>query len=170
MSEAVTLKTEAYRAIEEKYSCSHDVQELRKREIKNGAISYVKQCVRCGNTSTPIKKVIALHQACANEIKEYDYVMAERWRAAKSHEYQHCYKELAPLLKTEYEKYLKSEKWQSKRLQVIAREEDTCEICAEFPVEEVHHLTYVRLGNENLEDLMGLCFICHKIIHNKLCT
>jgi hypothetical protein len=32
---------------------------------------------------------------------------------------------------------------------------------------EVHHLTYARLGDEPLSDLLGLCKSCHRAIHHR---
>jgi hypothetical protein len=64
-----------------------------------------------------------------------------------------------------YEDYLKSDHWYFmiilKRLQV----DNKCEICGSSHGLEVHHLTYERLGNENLEDLQVLCSYHHKKVH-----
>lgn len=40
-----------------------------------------------------------------------------------------------------------------------------CEMCR-GPGEEVHHLTYERLGHETLDDVMVVCFDCHEQIHD----
>lgn len=64
-----------------------------------------------------------------------------------------------------YREYLASEAWSQKREAVIARCAGICEQCMMNRVQQIHHLTYERLGNERLEDLMGLCARCHMKIH-----
>ncbi len=40
-----------------------------------------------------------------------------------------------------------------------------CEFCEQASAVYVHHLTYVRLGNELLTDLLVVCGGCHAILH-----
>ena len=73
--------------------------------------------------------------------------------------------------KSDYYKYLlhlQSDYWKNIRLQVLERDNNTCQECKEKPATEVHHLTYERLGNELLEDLLAVCRICHLNIHEKV--
>lgn len=65
----------------------------------------------------------------------------------------------------DYQKYLQSAEWKELRRQVILRAKGTCERCKEWPVVNVHHLTYERLGKELLEDLLGVCTKCHREFH-----
>lgn len=67
---------------------------------------------------------------------------------------------------TTYQRYIKSTAWRRKRCQVLIRCGSICERCGEWPVVNVHHLTYARLGDERLEDLLGVCFNCHKELHS----
>jgi len=63
-----------------------------------------------------------------------------------------------------YSAYLRSPKWALKRKQALARSENKCERCglSKWTVKlEVHHLTYERLGHEDLDDLQVLCEDCH---------
>lgn len=69
-----------------------------------------------------------------------------------------------------YLRYLKSKEWVAKRQQVIERCNDRCERCGKFSVAEVHHLTYVRVYREELEDLQGLCEFCHAFLHGESST
>ena len=65
----------------------------------------------------------------------------------------------------DYQQYLASREWRVKRKLFI--EEETygvCERCADCPIENVHHLTYANVGNEDWKDLMGLCRPCHEYI------
>jgi 5-methylcytosine-specific restriction endonuclease McrA len=74
---------------------------------------------------------------------------------------------------TEYRQYLQSDKWKaiaSKRLQI---DNFQCNCCGsrgtpQNPL-EVHHLSYNHVYHEEsriYEDLVTLCHICHKGIHN----
>lgn len=65
----------------------------------------------------------------------------------------------------DYDEYMSSPEWQSKREQIAARCGGICEECKILGVFHVHHLTYKRFGNELLEDLQGLCFDCHQAKH-----
>ena len=84
-----------------------------------------------------------------------------------------------------YYKYLHTEAWRNKKKQVIERSRKkipeylicsakfgVCEKCgfiAYRPYQlELHHLTYERLGNESLEDLILLCRRCHQQEHELL--
>lgn len=40
-----------------------------------------------------------------------------------------------------------------------------CENCGSYSDPNVHHITYVRLGHERLEDLKVLCQVCHSRWH-----
>lgn len=64
-----------------------------------------------------------------------------------------------------YDQYLKSADWQRKKLDVKARDSDKCRACGATENLEVHHLTYERLGNERLEDLVLLCKEDHNAVH-----
>jgi 5-methylcytosine-specific restriction endonuclease McrA len=61
--------------------------------------------------------------------------------------------------------YINSSHWEivRKRKLKSIHPPNTCERCGvETRFLEVHHLTYVRLGEEKLDDLMVLCMDCHK--------
>lgn len=64
-------------------------------------------------------------------------------------------------LRSRYSIYLRSPRWQIKRLQALSRDKDICQICKENEATQVHHLHYDNCGNENLEDLISLCRFCH---------
>ncbi len=162
------VKKRAYAEIEARFACPHIEREIRHRIIKDGRETYVCQCVRCGNTSTPIKASIAKRQG--NPIPEYDYDLERKWRAAKSLAYDAARMAIKPQLKAEYEAYLCSTEWKQLREKVFGRCEGVCEICEEADAEEVHHLTYERIGREGLSDLMGVCQPCHELIHGPRST
>lgn len=65
----------------------------------------------------------------------------------------------------EYQRYLCSPEWWSKRNAVMDRANHKCEKCG-VQAAHVHHLTYIRKFNERLDDLIALCEQCHEAIHN----
>lgn len=67
----------------------------------------------------------------------------------------------------EYQRYIsdRSPAWMNIRAKVMARAHGWCERCHRRACEHVHHLTYVRLGRELMEDLIALCPTCHVLMH-----
>lgn len=57
--------------------------------------------------------------------------------------------------------YLQSEEWRARRMKRLALSGNCCEVCSAFTSLRVHHLTYARIYNEPMEDLMALCERCH---------
>lgn len=74
-------------------------------------------------------------------------------------------------MRKDYTDYLKSPRWKAIRAKVIFRDNGQCQRdagkgkCLSRNDIEVHHLTYVRFGNEQLGDLITLCHDCHKKLH-----
>lgn len=69
--------------------------------------------------------------------------------------------------KAEYSKYLCSREWALKKEAVKKRSNGICERCKYFEAEQVHHLTYERIGNESLADLLHICPGCHEFLSAK---
>jgi hypothetical protein len=69
--------------------------------------------------------------------------------------------------KSEYQKYLASREWALLKGQVRKRSHGRCERCLCFEYEQTHHLTYERIGEEKLEDLLAVCEPCHEYISGK---
>lgn len=61
-----------------------------------------------------------------------------------------------------FQSYLESETWRVKRNAVLKRAGGRCEACAQNRATQVHHLTYVHVGNEPLFDLRAICDDCHE--------
>mgnify|MGYP001219781477 CR=1 FL=1 len=61
--------------------------------------------------------------------------------------------------------YYCSREWSLKKKAIHARSGGMCERCDENKGEAVHHKTYARLYNEDLEDLIHLCNKCHDFQH-----
>jgi len=72
----------------------------------------------------------------------------------------------------QYRDYLKSDLWFDKVRKVIERDR-CCRVCDSKNRLTVHHLTYQNVFRESLEELMTLCWTCHKQLHqiakNKKC-
>lgn len=71
------------------------------------------------------------------------------------------------MAKVDYQTYLASQAWAVKREAVKLRCSEICELCNNSAMRSTHHLTYERLGDEYLEDLLGLCDDCHKFLSGK---
>jgi 5-methylcytosine-specific restriction endonuclease McrA len=68
---------------------------------------------------------------------------------------------------TSYSTYLQSPHWQALRDQVLERDKHRCTKCSAADKLQVHHLSYKRLGYEELDDLKTLCQSCHQAIHGR---
>jgi hypothetical protein len=67
----------------------------------------------------------------------------------------------------DYHRYIASREWAVLREKVRERSGNTCEHCFHRPQQAVHHLTYVRIGNEDINDLMAVCNLCHEWFSGK---
>ena len=63
-----------------------------------------------------------------------------------------------------YAGYLQSDHWKRVRMFVMLTLR-VCEGCGSKEKLTLHHKTYARLGNEAAEDLVCLCWTCHKSRH-----
>lgn len=66
-----------------------------------------------------------------------------------------------------YEEYIKSEAWALKRNQRMRKDHFKCAHCGSTNGLTVHHITYKNLGHENMNDLITLCWECHKKEHQE---
>lgn len=72
--------------------------------------------------------------------------------------------QLARLGYTNYNAYLRSPHWQATKARYRQSDLPQDCICGETEV-QLHHMTYKRIGGENLTDLTPLCHRCHALIH-----
>lgn len=68
----------------------------------------------------------------------------------------------------DYQRYLASREWALKREAVRERSGSRCEHCFRGPQQAVHHLTYERIGREQMTDLMAVCNPCHEWLSGKI--
>jgi len=71
-----------------------------------------------------------------------------------------------------YSEKLKSPKWQKKRLEILQRDNFTCQLCTDTETElHIHHLKYTGEPHEAPDDdLQTLCKVCHEfesLLHKK---
>ena len=64
--------------------------------------------------------------------------------------------------------YMQSEKWRTLRFSRLMIAQYKCESCGSFHNLNLHHITYERLTQEELEDVAILCEVCHTKLHNLL--
>lgn len=66
----------------------------------------------------------------------------------------------------EYDVYLESAEFAEFREKVFERDGHTCITCGSQNNLQVHHLTYLHVYHENLDELVCVCRKCHEIFHN----
>ena len=64
-----------------------------------------------------------------------------------------------------YDDYMKSVEWEEKRQLRLRLDGFRCFKCGTSVNLQVHHITYERLGQERMGDLITLCGSCHKRLH-----
>jgi len=65
----------------------------------------------------------------------------------------------------DYQEYIKTDKWQNKRQQILTFWNHRCCLCYRGEGLHVHHRTYESLGNELITDCIVLCEQCHQRHH-----
>lgn len=78
-------------------------------------------------------------------------------------------RKMKKLKRMPYQTYLKTHHWELARSAIFCRDHNRCADCGDSMEEkplEVHHITYIRRGKENLADLMTLCRDCHQERHD----
>lgn len=71
------------------------------------------------------------------------------------------------LFKT-YKEYLNSDLWKEKKKTILSSLGKKCNRCGTKKGRiDIHHLTYDRVTNEKLSDVIVLCAECHSKEHNK---
>lgn len=150
-----------------RYSCQCENKEVRHRIDELGRKHYVYQCIQCGK-ALPIKKSSPLVMS-TYETEPVDKELGNRYSRQMWTEIQRCYDRYSTEKREEffanYSEYLNSPEWKSKRQRVLERDDYTCQACLKRKATQVHHLTYERLYNEPLFDLVSICDICHQTLH-----
>lgn len=144
---------------------NHNLVFVKKKKI-NGTWLINKQCLSCGEKDSKAyshkNHNIPAMPDCNEELFEMF------WKSRNESEYKkHLEKrksERTEWFEEVHNPYLNSDKWKSKRLKVLKRDNNLCQACLERPATEVHHLSYRHYKNEPLFDLTSLCNPCHVFI------
>lgn len=158
---------------QEYLECDHVRQQPMKWELSNGVIRVALVCQICGNKHTvgikktdyDIEKLVCFNDKIGLHYKQ----VVEKWGNVVQVEYQKKWQidrlQQSQEWWSDYNKYLKSEQWQLKRKAVLKRDGNLCQACLHRNATQVHHLTYDRVFDEPLFDLVAICEPCHRKIH-----
>lgn len=149
--------------------CRKPQERIVVQQIDSNTFQIRTQCDNCGgclNMKKPLN-----HTKYHNQIRgEFSIKNHNNWKQAKTSENEYIF-EISKAIRfanSNYAKYLnhlQSPYWKSIRKQVFERDDSLCQSCKVAPAEEVHHLTYINLGNEKIEELISVCCSCHRTIH-----
>jgi hypothetical protein len=147
---------------------NHDSRLVRKRN-SSGHWMYTYQCLICGQ----IDRTKTGHGPWVPKPAAVDLEAVPLWSDAITEAAMQAAKFAAASAQAEqdqewwdrYREHIDSEKWQALRHKALRRDNWLCQGCLEAAAEHVHHMTYERLGNELLCDLVSLCTDCHQICH-----
>lgn len=126
------------------------------------------QCQDCGdlgatslprNYARPNTPVVDVSAVMAWNEKAREYYERERMSFIKNGQ------RIKSNVDTEYQQYLMTEQWRAKRMKALQRANFVCEGCGDHRASEVHHLSYLHLGNEFLWELKAVCRTCHEKCH-----
>ena len=68
-------------------------------------------------------------------------------------------------LPPDYDRYMRSTAWKTKRAEALDHYGHTCTLCGQTEKLHVHHLHYQSVGQEKMEDLTVCCQGCHYKLH-----
>ena len=151
--------------------CRHAQPILGRKTKSNRRPFFRLQCPDCGRPLSgqlKFSKVEELQRA-GTKTQEWDFAK-ERTYWLKHIRYSHpiaqaIHEERKQKWWNDYQIYQASNEWKARVTKVMLRANGLCERCREHKAIHVHHLTYERVGEENLEDLQALCFDCHDDAH-----
>ncbi|MBP7241777.1 hypothetical protein [Amaricoccus sp.] len=147
--------------------CSHPTTELRERGVAKEGRQHVYQCTVCGlAASRAIKRddSLILPQWDEYARPKWQGVIASRKRTFLTAVFERQAEE-DRRVSHEYEAYLLSDEWRTKRSLVLERDGDLCQGCRQRPATQVHHLTYEHMLDEFLFELVSVCDECHARLH-----
>lgn len=143
-------------------ACDHQETEVRRRRIRDGRTQYRQQCKRCGKSigGAVSKKELR------GETLEFDEVAEQRFMNDMAARRKRRAEQRREQWFAEYNQYLQSDEWATRREKVMKRAGGVCEGCRENRATQVHHLTYDNVGRELLFELVAICDDCHEIAHS----
>jgi len=143
-----------------------DMTPMEQRQLR-------PQCCDCGKLlSTQLSHSLAtadtpaLDEGRARGALENEQQARDRAWAARCEEWQRGRDEEAEQWWTKYSDYLQTDEWRHRRALVMGRAGGVCEGCQERRATQVHHLTYKHVTEEFLWQLVAICDVCHRRIHD----
>lgn len=80
MKQYLDQKGLAWREHAAQFECAHENTALRRRPIKGGAIQYVRQCLKCGESQNqPLSKAKAFEENGGIEPQVFDDTLKQHW-------------------------------------------------------------------------------------------
>lgn len=153
--------------------CRHGNQTLRFKINAACQKMFVWQCSDCGRKVGSWVKRSEIDESTATAFDEQAWDAAisrdseewsRRWQENRA-DMQLQQKFRNAQWRAKYEMHLRSEKWRDICRRVKERDDGLCQGCRLRPGAHVHHLTYERMGDEMLFDLVLVCRGCHERIH-----
>jgi len=158
-----------YHQVVEDLQCNHSVTELCFKTSISNVRTYFRQCMACGEPAKRIQKRFVTTQI-EMEAKPFDKDLQQRYWQSIHAEYQRRREQQVTQNREDwfewYNQYLNTPQWREKRERVLERDNYLCQGCRVNQATQVHHLTYERIGNEMLFDLIAVCNDCHKRVHD----
>jgi hypothetical protein len=149
-------------------ACKHPVKEVRSVVYSDGSVHCREQCQECGEylgKSIPKAKAPANMPAADPGLRDRYQRERDERRDAIDQKHIRLQREDGNAFRKRHKAYLASRTWKTKREKVLRRADGVCEGCLEARATQVHHLNYLRWGDELLFDLVALCSTCHGKCH-----
>lgn len=157
--------------------CPHLISQIRWRTQSNGVRQAWRQCLRCFQTVGSAVK----HADAPSDAPSFDEQKRNEFQGKISAEYSRRWQEQQAERDAQFNRereqrrqvyweYLQSIEWRRKREAVLERDNYQCK--AQLPdctgrASQAHHLTYERIFDEPLFDLISVCRSCHERLHAK---
>ncbi len=141
--------------------CDKHEMVFVKRFKSNGGLLINMQCFECGEHDSKAYKKNLMDENTpdfSEELRDKYYDNCRKTRESQRISEREIW------FRDEYNPYLKSEKWNNKRLLVLKRDNYLCQACLTRKATEIHHLTYRHVFNEPLFELVSICEPCHVFI------
>lgn len=164
MGRAMTIAYSPWEQASAEFACTHEQSTLRVKTASNGAQAYVMQCLLCGAAARTLKKVALTPKALASALP-FNEELRSNWHDRRQARAKELQGDVDQAWWDRYNAYLETPQWARRRQLVMARANGRCEGCGTRAATQVHHLTYVRVTQEMLFDLVAICGYCHESVH-----
>jgi 5-methylcytosine-specific restriction endonuclease McrA len=151
-----------------KYHCEHVDRRQIQYRTSNGGVQIKYQCLNCGEPwGQPTKQ-----NETTKGLPFFDESIRKKFSQSKQSEFDAIEAKYTELRNRKddswwrnYNQHLRTPKWQATRELVLKRQSFICEGCGKQKATEVHHTSYVHVGNEFLFELAAVCEGCHRRLH-----